>query len=84
MSIAKIRTSYWRKPIPTASFDWQATFEDYEGGHPMGHGYSELEAVKDLLAQVEDQHVTVEIHREVFSERASPDDAMARYYTMTI
>lgn len=84
MDTTKVKTTYWRKPIPTDSFDWQATFEYYEGGHPMGHGYSELEAIKDLLAQIEEPPLTVEIRREVFSEHACPEQDMPRYYTRTI
>ena len=45
------QTSYWAKPIPLRQFDWQATWPDYEGGDPIGHGRTETEAVSDLIEE---------------------------------
>jgi hypothetical protein len=45
----KIRTDFWMKPIPPRQFDWCATFDDYEGGGPIGYGATEQEAIADLL-----------------------------------
>ena len=52
----KIETHYWRKPIPTAQFDWSATYDNYEGGDgyderpgPVGYGATEEEAISELL-----------------------------------
>lgn len=46
--MAKITTGHWRKPGPTDKFDWEATYENYEGGDPIGHGATEAEAIADL------------------------------------
>jgi len=62
----KIILTYWAKPIPTRSFDWCATFDDYdpgepdgEGGYigsdPIGYGATEEEARADLLEQADQQ-----------------------------
>ncbi len=48
-----IVTFYSPPPIPIRGFDWVATFEDYEGGEPIGYGETEEEAVLDLKEQVE-------------------------------
>lgn len=49
----EILTSYWMKPIPDRSCDWEAVFEDYDGATdshcPMGFGHTEQEAIEDLL-----------------------------------
>ena len=45
----KIITYYDRPPIPTRRYDWQAIREDYDEGHYIGTGETELEAVTDLL-----------------------------------
>lgn len=50
----RIRTDYIFPPIPVRSFDWQATGDSYEPGHPIGHGRTEQEAIEDLLEQMED------------------------------
>lgn len=47
----KIRTSHDRPPIPDRSFDWSAVTEDYDLGHPIGHGSTEAEAIADLKSQ---------------------------------
>lgn len=53
----KIKTYYWRKPIPSAKFDWEAVDDDtYDGpGSPVGYGVTEQESIEDLLAQLEEQ-----------------------------
>ena len=51
----KIETEYWRKPVPTDKFDWQAIDADtYEGGAPQGFGATEQAAITDLLEQLEE------------------------------
>lgn len=45
----KVDTTYVHPPIPVRKFDWQATFEDYEPGCPMGSGHTEQEAIDDLF-----------------------------------
>ena len=52
----KIETEYWRKPVPTDKFDWQAIDADtYEGpGSPIGFGATEQEAIADLMEQLEE------------------------------
>jgi hypothetical protein len=57
-----IHTSFVFPPIPCRDFDWSAVTDDYdcdcdENGyystHPQGHGATELEAINDLLEQIE-------------------------------
>lgn len=48
----KIRTSFDNPPIPDRSFDWSAVTEDYDMGHPIGHGSTEAEAIADLESQI--------------------------------
>jgi len=48
----KIQTSYWRKPIPTDKYDWEAVDDNYEPGEPIGRGATEQEAIDDLLEQI--------------------------------
>ena len=50
--MSDIQTLYVCPPIPWRHFDWQATFEGYEPGGPIGWGCTEAEAVDDLLSQV--------------------------------
>jgi len=40
-------------PIPPRQFDWEALLDGYEPGDPVGHGATRLDAVKDLLEQIE-------------------------------
>lgn len=40
-------------PIPDRRFDWQANRGDWDLGMPLGHGPTELDAIKDLLEQEE-------------------------------
>lgn len=61
----KIITSYWAKPIPWRDFDWEAVYDDYDGGDmwcggdvppdPIGHGRTEAEAIEDLKNQCPDE-----------------------------
>lgn len=56
----KIITDFWRKPVPSAAFDWSAIDSDtYDGApdgpvHPIGYGRTEAEAIADLLEQIEE------------------------------
>lgn len=53
----KIETEYWRKPVPTDKFDWQAIESgtyDGEPGCPIGFGATEQEAIADLMEQLEE------------------------------
>jgi len=53
----KIQTSYWRKPIPTDKYDWDAIDDErgWEPGEPIGRGATEQEAIDDLLEQIGDR-----------------------------
>lgn len=52
----KIETEYWRRPVPTAKFDWQAIDADtYESGAPQGFGATEQEAIADLMEQLQER-----------------------------
>ena len=51
----RIETSFVYPPIPIRTCDWQATFDNYEPGDPIGWGATEQEAIEDLLAQVDDE-----------------------------
>jgi hypothetical protein len=48
-----IQTSFAYPPIPTRFFDWQAVYEDYEPGDPIGRGETEQEAIDDLKDQLD-------------------------------
>jgi hypothetical protein len=54
---AWLKTSYWAKPIPTRSFDWEAWHDNHEpndnGQMIVGYGRTEAEAIADLLEQLE-------------------------------
>ncbi len=59
----KINTSQINPPIPSRSFDWTATFDDYDGSpdaspeHQLiGYGDTEESATWDLLGQLYSQH----------------------------
>lgn len=53
LSLPRIHVSYWAKPIPLRQFDYEATYDDYDGAEdshcPIGHGRTEAEAVLDLI-----------------------------------
>lgn len=51
----KIVTDYWMKPIPMRQFDWSATTDNYEEGHPIGFGSTEQEAIANLKEQLENE-----------------------------
>jgi hypothetical protein len=42
-------------PIPIRQFDYQATFDGYEPGCPIGHGATEQEAIDALHEAAEDE-----------------------------
>ena len=51
----KIETEYWRKPVPTDKFDWQAIDADtYESG-ARKDSEPEQEAIADLMEQLEER-----------------------------
>ncbi len=49
----KIVTQFIYPPIPFRGCDWQATFEDYDLGDPIGHGQTEEAAIADLKMEAE-------------------------------
>lgn len=55
----RIHTEHVYPPIPVRQFDWSAVTDDYDGAddsrHPIGHGRTEIEAVQDLLEQINDR-----------------------------
>ena len=55
MNSPKIVTSYQFPPIPDRSFDWSAVTDNYDLGHPIGHGATEAEAIADLKTQLDEQ-----------------------------
>ena len=52
----KIITHFDYPPIPIRNHDWSAMFDDYDGDPscPRGHGTSQEEAIRDLIAQLDD------------------------------
>lgn len=44
----KIITEFVNPPIPVRSMDWQAVYEGYDDGDPIGSGATEQEAIDDL------------------------------------
>ena len=55
MTCALIRTEFIYPPIPIRSCDWTAILDDYEPGDPIGCGTSEIEAIENLLEQLEEK-----------------------------
>lgn len=51
----RILTDYWRKPVPSNSFDWSAVEDGYEPGCPVGYGATERAAIEDLMEQMEER-----------------------------
>jgi hypothetical protein len=49
VSVPKIVTRYWQKPIPLRQFDWEAVTDNYDLGSPIGYGRTEEEAISDLV-----------------------------------
>jgi hypothetical protein len=37
-------------------YNYQATLKDYDAGEPVGYGKTRLEAITDLLQQLDEQH----------------------------
>lgn len=52
MSKRKIIVSFVYPPIPIRQFDFQAVYDDYEPGCPIGHVHTAQQAVDDLKAQL--------------------------------
>ena len=50
----EVITSCFVKPIPVRSFDWEATFDDYDLGDVIGFGRTEEEALADLMERIEE------------------------------
>jgi hypothetical protein len=59
----KIHTHNDCPPIPVRDMDWSAVTDDYDADcdqdgyfstHPVGHGATEHEAIKDLLEQIKE------------------------------
>lgn len=48
-----IQVEFIYPPIPDRRFDYQATFEDYDAGDPIGHGPTEQAAIDDLHESAE-------------------------------
>lgn len=53
MTLPRIVTEYWAKPIPLRQFDWLAYYDGDEpndaGGMDHGEGATEAQAVADLI-----------------------------------
>ena len=65
----KIRTEFVYPPIPIRQFDWSAVDDDtYEPGCAIGTGATELEAVKDLMQQLEDDYEPRSALNEAFMD----------------
>jgi len=47
-----IKTSYDYPPIPIRTFDWSAWDETLDEDSIIGHGETEIEAIKDLLEKL--------------------------------
>jgi hypothetical protein len=52
----KTVTTFVNPPIPLRQFDWCATLEDYEGGDPIGYGFTEQQAIDALQECLENSH----------------------------
>jgi hypothetical protein len=53
----KIKTNFDYPPVPDRRFDWSAIDDDtYDGpGSPVGYGETEVAAIDDLLAQLQER-----------------------------
>lgn len=54
----RITTSHISPPIPTKTHDWSAIDDETYGGEPsdpIGYGATEIEAIRDLLNQLEER-----------------------------
>lgn len=50
-----IHTEHVYPPIPERQYDWQATFDGYEPGDPVGYGPTKEAAIADLIEQQEER-----------------------------
>lgn len=48
----KVITSFVHPPIPCRRFDWEAHIQGEEEHGPTGQGETEVEALRDLCAQL--------------------------------
>jgi len=48
-----IHVEFIYPPIPDRNFDYQATFDGYEPGDPIGHGRTVEIAINDLHEELE-------------------------------
>lgn len=58
----RVITSYDPPPIPMRNHDWSAVDDETYGGEesdPIGYGATEIEAIRDLLDQIESKQETV-------------------------
>ena len=55
MPSPKIVTRFVYPPIPLRQFDWCAVTEDYDLGSPCGYGRTEVEAIADLMEQLDER-----------------------------
>lgn len=51
----RVRTSYWRKPIPTAQYDWCAYEDGQEESGVQGFGATEFDAICGLFHEIEER-----------------------------
>lgn len=73
----KIVTDYWRKPIPTDVFDWEAYDSDtYDGtpdsgpiAHLCGRGPTEEDAIRDLKTLMAEHDLCCECGAQFVDER---------------
>lgn len=59
-----IHVEFIYPPIPDRNFDYQATFDGYDAGDPIGHGPTVERAIEDL-------HENYEWDLELAAERAA-------------
>ncbi len=52
--MADIRTDYWRKPIPTDRFDWEAWVDGQEERYGTGFGRTREEAIAELMECIDE------------------------------
>lgn len=60
-----IHVEFIYPPIPIRTHDYQATFEGYEPGDPIGHGPTEAAAIADLFEEYESDLEYAEWRRSV-------------------
>lgn len=47
----EIVTRHIYPPIPVRQYDWEAHYDDYDEGDPIGYGSTEQQAIDDLKQQ---------------------------------